>query len=314
MNKRGCILLLVPWFLAFGSLAQSSSYDAVIAIYVKTYSSVAVTEMNQFHIPASITLAQGIIESGAGLSKLAAEANNHFGIKCHKDWTGKTYHRTDDHIDECFRKYEHPEDSFRDHSVFLAGRDRYKGLFLLPVTDYHAWAQGLQKAGYATNPQYAERLIHTIEQYQLYLFDKPDYLPETIASANPDFARYRWVATFLAVGFAADGRIIYDNHGLKCVVARNTDTMSKLSALLDVSEKKLMKYNDMEFAGSPETGQVIYFKPKKRKASAALHVVKAGETLYEISQRYGIKMKLLLKRSGMSAGIEPCPGQALPLR
>ncbi|MCX6282754.1 MAG: glucosaminidase domain-containing protein [Bacteroidetes bacterium] len=313
-HPASCIFYLVLCFFATGSIAQTSSYDAVVGIYIKAYSPIAVLEMNQFHIPASITLAQGIIESGAGLSKLAAEANNHFGIKCHKDWTGKTYHRTDDHIDECFRKYDHPEESFRDHSVFLTQRDRYKGLFLLPVTDYRAWAEGLQKAGYATNPQYAERLVHTIEQYQLYLFDKPDYLPGTIAAANPDFTRYPWIATFTPAGFANDGRTIYKNNELKCIIARNTDTMSTLSDLLDVPAKRLMKYNDLKFPGSLEAGQVVYFEPKKRKASVDFHIVRAGETLYEISQRYGIKMKLLLKRSGMSSGIEPYPGQALPLR
>ncbi|MCX5717302.1 MAG: glucosaminidase domain-containing protein [Nitrospirae bacterium] len=284
-------------------------------MYIRTYASIAVLEMNQYHIPTSITLAQGIFESGAGQSQLAKEANNHFGIKCHKDWTGKTFHRTDDSIDECFRKYDHAEESFRDHSYFLTQRDRYKGLFRLPITDYRAWAEGLQAAGYATNRQYAEKLIRTIEKYQLYLYDKPDYIAEaTVPASDPDFERYPWIARFSPAGFADDGRRIYENNGLKCIVARNTDSMSKLSTLLDIPVKRLMKYNDLKYPGSFEAGQVVYLEPKRRKASVEFHIVQKGETLYEISQCYGIKMKLLLKRSGMEEGIEPYPGQLLPLR
>ncbi|MCX6281761.1 MAG: glucosaminidase domain-containing protein [Bacteroidetes bacterium] len=309
-----CILYFIFCCLVSGTMAQNSSYDVLVSMYIRAYSGVAVQEMNQFHIPASITLAQGIIESGAGQSKLAIEANNHFGIKCHKDWTGKTYHRTDDRVDECFRKYDQAEESFRDHSYFLSQRDRYKGLFMLPVTDYNAWAQGLQKAGYATNPQYALMLVRTIEQYQLYLYDKPDYTAETIPGVNPDFARYAWIATFIPSDIAVDGRNIYENNGLKCIVARPTDDLQALSVLLDVPVKRLMKYNDLNYPGSLEAGQVVYSESKKRKAAVGSHIVHKGETLYEISQRYGIKMKLLLKRNGMSAGIEPYPGQSLRLR
>lgn len=309
-------LLFAFYFLSFLSpaSAQNSTYDIHVGQYIRTYSSIAVDEMNQFHIPASITLAQGIIESGAGQSKLAKEANNHFGIKCHSDWAGPTFHQNDEHANECFRKYSRAEESFHDHSYFLSQRDRYKSLFRLDITDYHAWAEGLQAAGYATNKEYAAKLIRTIEQYQLYLYDKQGYIAKSGEDSGLDFARYAWISTFPGSGYATDGRKIYENNGLKCIVANSSDNLSKLSKLLGISEKKLAKYNDLKYAGSLEPGQVVYMQSKKRKAAVGAHVVKAGESLYEISQRYGIKMKLLLKRSGMSEGMEPFPGQVLPLK
>ena len=308
------LLLLYLLFSPSSSTAQNSTYDIQVGTYIRTYSAIAVEEMNQFRIPASITLAQGIIESGAGQSQLAKEANNHFGIKCHSDWAGPTYHRTDDQANECFRKYSHAEESFHDHSYFLSQRERYKALFKLDITDYRAWAEGLQTAGYATSKQYAERLIRTIEQYQLYLYDKQGNVAKNNPETGNDFARYAWISVFPGAGYAADGRRIYENNGLKCVVANRSDNLSKLSDLLDIPEKKLVKFNDLKYAGSLEPGQVVYMQPKKRKGAVGAHVVKAGETLYEISQRYGIKMKLLLKRSGMSEGMEPFPGQLLPLK
>jgi len=295
--------------------AQTSSYDLQVGQYIRAYSDIAVQEMNQFHIPASITLAQGIIESAAGQSQLAKEANNHFGIKCHNDWAGPTYYRTDDRVNECFRKYSHAEESFHDHSFFLTQRDRYKALFKLDITDYRGWAEGLETAGYATNKQYAGMLVRTIEQYQLYLFDKQAYFAnDSKPGTDADFTRYAWISAFTVTGYAGDGRKIYENNGVKCVVANAADNLSKLSVLLDIPVKRLMKYNDLKYSGSVEAGQVVYFEHKKRKAAVNVHIVKKGESLYEISQRYGIKMKFLLKHSGMSEGMEPYPGQLLHLK
>ena len=138
--------------------------------YINYYSSIAMDEMIQFGIPASITLAQGILESGAGRGTLAVQANNHFGIKCH-DWTGKKIFHDDDKKQECFRKYDNPEYSYRDHSIFLSNRGRYSFLFDLKKDDYKKWARGLKKAGYATDPKYSQKLIDLIERYQLYNYD-----------------------------------------------------------------------------------------------------------------------------------------------
>tara|TARA_B100000686_G_scaffold355183_1_gene470768 strand:- start:5700 stop:6461 length:762 start_codon:yes stop_codon:yes gene_type:complete len=140
--------------------------------YIKKYSSIAKEEMKKFKIPASITLAQGILESGSGYGSLALRANNHFGIKCHKGWKGKRIYHDDDKKGECFRVYKNPKRSFRDHSRFLTDRDRYKFLFEYKITNYKAWAKGLKKAGYATDPKYPKKLIEIIERYELYRFDK----------------------------------------------------------------------------------------------------------------------------------------------
>ena len=251
----------------------------------------------------------------AGQSKLAREANNHFGIKCHKDWKGKTFYQDDETRNECFRKYAHAEESFRDHSYFLTQRDRYKRLFSLSVTDYRGWAKGLEATGYATNNQYAEILIRTIEKYQLFLYDKPGYQAGgNLAGNTDDFTRYPWIATFKTSTVARDGRRIYENNQLQCVVARESDTPGKLSALLDIPVKRLMKYNDLNSEGAFEPGQLVYMEPKRRKSDVKTHLVVQGESLYEISQRYGIRMKFILKRSGMAAGMDPYPGQVLPLR
>ena len=296
-------------------VAQRADYKTMVLRYIVRYREIAVHEMAVSKIPASITLAQGILESNAGQSPLAVQANNHFGIKCHNDWAGPTFYRSDDHANECFRKYSHPEESFRDHSYFLTQRDRYKSLFSLPVTDYRRWAEGLEAAGYATNKQYASMLIRTIEQYQLYLFDKQAFIaPDNWLTMETDFARYPWIATFIASGYTDDGRRIYENNGLKCVVSNPADNLSKLSGLLGFSEKRLMKFNDLKYPGALEAGQIVYMQAKKRKSLVASHIVQNGESLYEISQRYGIKMKLLLRRSGMKEGMEPYPGQVLPLK
>jgi len=158
--------------LLFMQLSAKAQYtEADIHKYIDTYKEIAIDKMDKYKIPASITLAQGIFESACGTSKLATEGNNHFGIKCHGDWGGDTIHIDDDELQECFRKYEKVEDSYNDHSLFLTTRNRYKSLFSLEVTDYAGWARGLKKAGYATNPQYAERLINLIETYQIAYVD-----------------------------------------------------------------------------------------------------------------------------------------------
>jgi len=138
--------------------------------YIAFFKAVAIHEMKLYGIPASITLAQGILESGSGKGRLARQANNHFGIKCH-DWTGPRIYHDDDRAQECFRKYNDPSQSYRDHSLFLAKRKRYADLFKHKITDYKAWARGLKKAGYATDPQYPKKLISLIERYKLYRYD-----------------------------------------------------------------------------------------------------------------------------------------------
>jgi hypothetical protein len=183
------------------------------------------------------------------------------------------------------------------------------------LTDYRGWAAGLQAAGYATSQQYSEKLIGLIEKYQLYVYDSPGPLPAPLnADSAGDFARYGWVKSFREEGFARDGRKIYLNNGKKCVVARKSDNLRKLADLFDIPQNRLKKINDLPYSGSLEPGQVLYLEAKRRKAEVKTHTVEKGETLYEISQRYGIKLKILCRLNGMIPGIMPYTGQVLSLR
>ena len=159
------LLLSAFYFQHFFLFSQYTESD--IFNYIETYKEIAINKMVEYRIPASITLAQGIFESACGTSRLATEANNHFGIKCHKEWEGDTIKHNDDELQECFRKYLKPEESYNDHSLFLISRPRYAKLFTLDVMDYPGWARGLKTAGYATNPQYADKLISLIERFDL---------------------------------------------------------------------------------------------------------------------------------------------------
>ncbi|WP_269685585.1 glucosaminidase domain-containing protein [Flavobacterium lacustre] len=152
--------------------------------YIFQFKGVAMSNMKNYGIPASIILAQGILESGAGRGRLAVNANNHFGIKCHKEWTGDSVKQDDDAEQECFRKYNDPSESFKDHAVFLSGRSRYAVLFELPKDDYKAWAKGLRAAGYATDPRYPEKLISYIERYNLYQYDNQVLGKEYVINEN----------------------------------------------------------------------------------------------------------------------------------
>ena len=174
--KNFFLFLIIILVSSCSSLKQTtnneSSVEDKINIYIKKYAPAATKNMRFFKIPASITLAQGILESGYGEGTLAKNANNHFGIKCHKDWKGKSIKHDDDEKNECFRSYKNPLRSYRDHSLFLVDRDRYSSLFKLNRKDYRGWALGLKAAGYATDPKYADKLISLIERFKLTRFDE----------------------------------------------------------------------------------------------------------------------------------------------
>ncbi len=174
--KNFFLFLVIILVSSCSSLKQTtnneSSVEEKINIYIKKYAPAATKNMRFFKIPASITLAQGILESGYGEGTLAKNANNHFGIKCHKDWKGKSIKHDDDEKNECFRSYKNPLRSYRDHSLFLVDRDRYSSLFKLNRKDYRGWAIGLKAAGYATDPKYADKLISLIERFKLTRFDE----------------------------------------------------------------------------------------------------------------------------------------------
>jgi LysM repeat protein len=305
------LLLLLP---AFG-LCQDSQSDINILKYIDRYKDVAIREMHIYGIPASITLAQGILESGAGQSELARKANNHFGIKCHKEWTGKTYFMDDDAPHECFRVYDDPEDSYRDHSEFLKTRDRYKFLFEMPVTDYASWAQGLKRAGYATNPSYPDLLIRMIQRFGLDRYDDPGYKPPVaVVAPVADSSVSKGTRTFPYFAPGPGGRKIYINNHVQLVYAMKGDDFQRIAADFDVSPSRLAGYNDLNQNANLEDGQVIYLGKKRSKGEAKRHVVKKGQTLWDISQLYAVRLDKLYKRNNMVRGMEPAAGKVLKLR
>jgi len=311
-------LLLPLLFFASGLLAQQrmSTED-----YIDLYKDVAIKKMKEYKIPASITLAQGILESGSGNSSLAKKANNHFGIKCHKGWTGKRFYMDDDEKHECFRKYKQASDSYRDHSKFLTQRGRYSFLFDYKTTDYKKWAYGLKKAGYATNPKYPQLLIRIIEKYHLDQYDrkgskgsakpkKKKTEPGKIAFVAPS------VSSFAVASTSPTGRTIYINNGKKLVVAKEGDTFYKLAEEFEIYSWQLYKYNEVSKKHSLQTGELVYLEKKKSKADKKhkIHVVSEGESMHQIAQLYGIKLKKLYKLNGLPEGRQPQIGETLKLR
>lgn len=311
-------IMLLPWSL----LAQRITPEE----YIQTYKDIAMQEMRDHKIPASITLAQGLLESGAGNSALAREAKNHFGIKCHKGWTGKTYYMDDDEKDECFRKYKNAEESFRDHSEFLCGRTRYAALFDLEITDYKGWARGLKAAGYATNPKYAQLLIDRIELYDLTKYDKialgqmtddnqlPEIEPEDELlelAFSPDNR-----SAYELVDMTPDKRFIYENNGVRFVYAKEGETPEQLAREFNIKYKKFCEYNllrrpdEMVF----HSGDVVYLaKLKNKNWKAKKYTVAEGETVRDVALRFAVKPEKVMKKNGLKS-TRVQTGQVLWLR
>ena len=253
--------------------------------YITSYSNIAITQMKKHKIPASITLAQGILESGSGNSYLARSSNNHFGIKCGSQWKGKTSYHDDDKENECFRAYSRVKDSYLDHSLFLTSNQRYAFLFDLKENDYKAWARGLKKAGYATNPHYADRLIQLIEEEKLYVFDQLDNIPETQSKPAQIMVREA-----------------FSINKTKVLRSKSGDTFYKLSLSTGITLRQLHKYNNgLEKLENLKPGTPIYLESKKRRASGKKEIVlKAATTLAEISQKEGVRLKSLMKINQIS--------------
>jgi LysM repeat protein len=275
--------------------------------YIHKYAPLAVEQMKLHQIPASITLAQGLLESAAGMSALARKSNNHFGIKCHSDWRGKRVRYTDDAPNECFRAYDKVYDSYEDHSRFLKRGPRYAFLFKLKVTDYKGWARGLKKAGYATDPSYANRLITIIEDYELYKYDAQALSKRETRKLERELKKKPWLA--------APHKVFLSN-GLAYVVARNGDTFENLGKEFDISWRKLVKYNDLHKDYTLEEGDIIYLKKKMKKALKPYrsYVVRDGDSMHSISQKYGIRLKYLYKMNKKEGDYIPEIGDQLRLR
>lgn len=293
------ITLTAVFFFAAGAQAQRRNSRYVD--YINKYSDLAVEQMKEHKIPASITLAQGLLESGAGMSTLARKSNNHFGIKCGSNWRGRTVRHHDDRRNECFRAYSHPRASYEDHSVFLTRGARYAFLFRLDITDYKGWARGLKKAGYATDPSYANRLITIIEDYDLYKYDRKSGR----GSAKKESGRT-----------VMNPHQVYIANGIAYVVARTGDTFKGIGKEFGISWRKLVKYNDLQKDYTLMNGDIIYLKAKKRKASKpyTVYIVKDGDSMHTISQRYAIRLKNLYKMNRKEGDYVPEVGDRLRLR
>ncbi len=287
--------------------AQPSERKSTPADYIEKYKDDAVREMQMYKVPASVTLAQGMLESDNGNSALAVYANNHFGIKCHTDWTGDTYTADDDENNECFRKYASVYESFVDHSKFLKNRDRYAALFDLRVTDYKGWAKGLKAAGYATDPRYAERLVDIIERYKLYAYDREEAIP--IVTSNPKNVGNNGITTT-----TSSRREVALNNKVKYIIVKPGDSFMKIAKELDMGVWQLYKYNDLDKNAVLTPGQLLYIQPKKKRSKEPAHVVKPGETVYDISQQYGVKVKSIYKFNHLPVGSQPKPGEKIVLK
>ncbi len=286
--------------------------------YINKYKDVAIKKMQEFKIPASITLAQAILESGSGNSKLARKANNHFGIKCHKDWHGKRYYMDDDVKHECFRKYKKPSESFRDHSLFLTKRGRYSFLFKYNITDYKKWAYGLKKAGYATNSKYPKLLIRLIKQYHLDQYDKKALKRKHKRKHKKiKFITPPVVSRFIVVGKSPNGIYnILKNNGRKLILAKEGDTYKKIAKEFELYTWQLYKYNDTGKKHKLKKAEIVYLQKKKRKPERKykFHKVKQGETLQSISQLYGMRLRRIYKLNNLPKDIQVNAGTVIRLR
>ncbi len=292
--------------------------------YIRKYADLAIEEMNRTGIPASITMAQALLESDDGNSYLAVYGNNHFGIKCHKDWKGKKIRFDDDKRNECFRKYNSVEESYRDHSDFIRNGQRYAFLFSLNPKDYKTWAKGLKKAGYATNPHYARMLIKIIEDNKLYLLDDRKTPPvDGTAGRAPRETKHKKETQAVSMPemsdefvIASPSRKVMTNNRINYIIVKPGDTFSSLTRELQLLPWELYKYNELPKDATLIPGQILYLQPKRKQAEPGkkVYIVKGGDTMYSISQKFGIRLKSLLEMNGMKQGQEPVPGQKIKLR
>lgn len=354
MKRTAIILLTFFASVAYSVLTVAAPDKTPQQKYIERYSFLAVEEMYRSGVPASITLAQGLLESRYGLSELAAIGNNHFGIKCHNNWNGARMYHDDDSKGECFRQYDSPEESFRDHSDFLRYRDRYKFLFDLEPTDYKGWAYGLKKAGYATDPAYPQKLIRLIEEYELHKYDtrssswteETDLLQEQVTdpeklkgedrkarkkkrSSKKDKPRERPESPSQieqakpltkkqneTFHFALS-RQMYSMNGVPFLYATSGETYAGIASRYNLFLKEILKFNDLSKEETLYPGTIVYLQKKKKEAAYGIdkYIVEgSGETLREISQRFAVRLDKLCKMNGCTADRRLVDGDVIILR
>jgi LysM repeat protein len=336
------VALLVILMAGKSIQAQVLSADAIA--YINTYKSLAIAEMQRSGIPASIILAQGIHESESGTSDLVRRSNNHFGIKCKDDWKGATVYHDDDARGECFRSYPTPQDSYKDHSDFLVNGSRYAFLFKLDPTDYEGWAYGLRKAGYATNIKYSQLLIklikdYNLQQYTLIAIGKMKPSDELVLTA-PGAATDRIPVKMVMNGGDSGNPTEYASGKSQGSVKGASNTLpapaypvgefsinkTKVifvkagASLLAIAEQyelplsRLMDFNDMKEEDVVVKDQLLFLQRKRRTGANEFHIVRLGESLYDISQAEGVRYQDVLEMNQLSAGVQPAEGEKIWLQ
>lgn len=309
-------LLFVVFTIVALSAEAAGSVKQTLEEYVERYKAIAIAHMERYGIPASITMAQGILESDSGNSHLSRSSNNHFGIKCKKNWKGDRVYHDDDAKGECFRAYPSVEASYLDHAEFLDSSPRYDSLFAYPSTDYRSWARGLKAAGYATAPDYAERLVKIIEQHKLYLLDKEDgakiYAANKGATANTETWFEMQSSALPAVGADAfhvsvnthEGYTIYRTNQTYYVIAKEGDTYRGVGRKFGISGRTLCSFNDVAKDAELKAGNIVYIERKKSHwlGNVMHHEVRRGETLYSLSQSYAIRERSLARLNRLGRG------------
>lgn len=318
--KKHKLLFLVFAFAGKLLLAQSSDQ---IRKYIDTYKSIAVAEEIRTGVPAAITLAQGIHETGAGTSDLVLSSNNHFGIKCKTEWNGAAVYHDDDAKGECFRKYNDPMDSYRDHSDFLKNRPYYASLFKLDPTDYKSWAFGLKKAGYATNPKYPQILIKLIEEYKLQdytLLALDGKMPgnDAVFASNPvksDADEIKPVnepeAPVVKLNYPSG---VFKINETKVVLVTKGTSFLMVAQENNVSLPRLFEFNDMKPADIADRDQLIYLQRKRKSGANEFHEVRGGESVYDVAQAEGLRMESLMEYNFLEPGMQPVKGEKLYLQ
>ncbi len=329
MRTKLFILITLLYPLATWAQTTAERYNA----YIEQYAKIAQEQQREHGVPASITLAQGILESAAGNSELAKNAKNHFGIKCAGDWTGATYRYDDDAKNECFRKYRHVEESYRDHSLFLK-RKRYESLFTLAVTDYKGWAHGLKRCGYATDPGYATKLINIIETYDLAKYalldgdieenqeemmvvtPKAESAASTKRADKPDRHELTLAGDMGSVDLVIEHEVLRNN-GKRYVIAREGDTFLSIAYEFNIYDSALRRYNDIinpRYELQP--GDKVYLQKKRKRAQRkyATYRVKKNENIWQIAQDKGMRLQTIYDLNGIPEGENVTVNQKLRLR
>ena len=291
--------------------------------YIKKYSGIAIKNMQKHKVPASITLAQGLLESGNGNSELAKKSNNHFGIKCHSSWKGKKTYHDDDKKQECFRVYKSVEESYADHADFLH-KSRYAKCFELKITDYKGWARELKNAGYATNPKYPKMLIKIIEDNQLYVYDKQalgkgpkkgsDPAVNTPIAVNKPNQDYDKNKEFDEVDYYGKPMVRLSDNKIKYVNASKGDTPETIAKKLEMGPWQITSYNNVKKDYRFSEGEKVYLQPKRGKSSKSYHIVKPGDSIWTISQKYGVRMQKIKKYNKLGRDPKLKSGQKIYLR